>query len=59
LSNHKNKINSRRNGLLAEPANHHSKAAENQLLSLHEGSIARYQLLPAEFQAWHLAWINT
>lgn len=30
--------------------------AENQLLSLHEGSIARYQLRPAEFQAWYLDW---
>jgi hypothetical protein len=30
--------------------------AENQLLSLHEGSIARYQLRPAEFQAWQLDW---
>jgi hypothetical protein len=30
--------------------------AENQLLSLHEGSIARYQLRPAEFQTWHLDW---
>ena len=33
--------------------------AENQLLSLHEGSIARYQLRQAEFQAWQMAWINT
>ena len=35
------------------------ETAENQLLSLHEGSIARYQLRPAEFQAWQMAWINT
>lgn len=33
--------------------------AENQLLSLHEGSIARYHLRPIEFHAWQMAWINT
>ena len=29
---------------------------ETQLLSLHEGSIARYRLRPSEYQAWQLAW---
>ena len=30
--------------------------AETQLLSLHEGSIARYRLRPSEFRAWQEEW---
>lgn len=30
--------------------------AETQLLSLHEGSIARYHVRPSEFQARQLVW---
>lgn len=33
--------------------------AENELLSLHEGNFARYQLRPAEFARWRAAWANT
>jgi hypothetical protein len=29
---------------------------ETQLLSLHEGSIARYRLRPSEYQAWKTVW---
>ena len=29
---------------------------ETQLLSLHEGSIARYRLRPSQYQAWKAAW---
>ena len=29
---------------------------ETQLMSLHEGSIARYRLRPGEYQAWKAAW---
>jgi hypothetical protein len=29
---------------------------DNQLLSLHEGSIARYRLRPSEYQAWQQNW---
>jgi hypothetical protein len=29
---------------------------ETELLNLHEGSIARFRLRPAEFQAWRLTW---
>ena len=29
---------------------------ETQLLSLHEGSIARYRLRPSQYQAWQLTW---
>jgi hypothetical protein len=31
--------------------------AETQLMSLHEGNIARYRLRPSEFQAWQRSWI--
>ncbi len=30
--------------------------AESELLGLHEGNFARYQLRPAEFAAWHQIW---
>ncbi|HET7569931.1 MAG TPA: Fic family protein [Gammaproteobacteria bacterium] len=30
--------------------------AETELMSLHEGNIARYQLRPSEFQSWRLGW---
>jgi DNA-binding Lrp family transcriptional regulator/fido (protein-threonine AMPylation protein) len=32
------------------------EAAETELLALHEGNFARYQVRPSEFQAWHLVW---
>lgn len=32
------------------------EVVETQLMSLHEGSIARYRLRPSEFQAWHMVW---
>ena len=30
--------------------------AERELLSLHEGNFARYQITPAEFAAWQDVW---
>jgi hypothetical protein len=30
--------------------------AEGELLGLHEGNFARYQIRPAEFRAWQLTW---
>jgi hypothetical protein len=30
--------------------------AESDLLGLHEGNFARYQLRPAEFAAWQEVW---
>lgn len=30
--------------------------AENELLGLHEGNYARYQIKPAEFEAWRQVW---
>ena len=32
------------------------EVVETQLLSLHEGNIARYRLRPSEFHAWHSVW---
>ncbi|UVC19440.1 Fic family protein (plasmid) [Mesorhizobium onobrychidis] len=32
------------------------ETAENELLSLHEGNFARYQIRPSEFAAWQDAW---
>jgi hypothetical protein len=29
---------------------------EAELISLHEGSIARFRLRPSEFQAWRAGW---
>jgi hypothetical protein len=30
--------------------------AESELLGLHEGNFARYQIRPSEFVAWQQAW---
>ncbi len=32
------------------------EVAENELLALHEGNFARYQIRPAEFEAWRRVW---
>lgn len=32
------------------------EVVETQLISLHEGSIARYRLRPSEFAAWRKVW---
>lgn len=32
---------------------------ENELLGLHEGNFARYQITPAEFAAWRQVWTET
>jgi hypothetical protein len=32
------------------------EVTETQLMSLHEGNIARYRLRPSEFQAWQTGW---
>jgi Fic/DOC family len=32
------------------------ETAESELLSLHEGNFARYQIRPSEFAAWQAAW---
>jgi len=33
--------------------------AENELLGLHEGNFARYQITPAAFAAWQEVWGGT
>ena len=32
--------------------------AESELMALHEGNFARYQVRPAEFAAWHRNWVE-
>jgi len=32
------------------------EVVETELMSLHEGNIARYRLRPAEYQAWRQGW---
>ena len=32
------------------------ETAESELLSLHEGNFARYQIRPSQFTAWREAW---
>lgn len=39
-----------------EDAAHFIEVAETQLMSLHEGNIARYRIRPSEFQAWQAVW---
>src|SRR5262249_47258835 len=35
---------------------HFREMAENELLGLHEGNYARYEVRPAEFAAWRQVW---
>lgn len=35
------------------------EVAERELLSLHEGNVARYRVRPSEFEAWQGAWIGS
>ena len=36
--------------------NHFQEIAESELLGLHEGNFARYQIRPSEFEAWQKKW---
>ncbi|WP_119274951.1 Fic family protein [Taklimakanibacter deserti] len=40
----------------AEERERFQEMAENELLGLHEGNFARYQIRPSEFAAWREAW---
>jgi hypothetical protein len=40
----------------AEDREQFREIAEAELLSLHEGNFARYQIKPSEFKAWQEAW---
>jgi hypothetical protein len=35
------------------------EVAESELLNLHEGNFARYQIRPSEFKAWQAVWTAT
>ena len=39
-----------------EDCDHFIEVVDNQLLSLHAGSIARYRLKPSEYQVWQQGW---
>lgn len=41
---------------LAEDRDQFVEVAETELLSLHEGNFARYQIRPSEYLAWRTAW---
>jgi hypothetical protein len=32
------------------------EVAETEIMSIHEGNMARYRLRPSEYQAWQNAW---
>ncbi len=35
------------------------EAVENEVLGLHEGNFARYQIKPSQFDAWQKIWAST
>jgi hypothetical protein len=35
---------------------HFVEVVETELMSLHEGNIARYRLRPSEYQTWRQTW---
>jgi hypothetical protein len=37
---------------------HFREVVETELLSLHEGNFARYQIRPSEFAAWQAVWTD-
>lgn len=42
--------------MAAEEQDRFRAMAENELLNLHEGNFARYQIRPSEFEAWRKIW---
>ena len=42
--------------MAAEDREQFREMAESELLSLHEGNYARYEVRPAEFTAWRQVW---
>jgi Fic/DOC family protein len=45
-----------KNGIDAAEREKFRDLAESELVSLHEGNFARYQIRPSEFEAWQEAW---
>jgi hypothetical protein len=45
-----------KNNIAAEDSERFREMAEAELLGLHEGNFARYQIRPAEFAAWQAIW---
>jgi Fic/DOC family len=46
----------RKNGIAENEREKFRDMAESELISLHEGNFARYQIRPSEFEAWRRAW---
>jgi Fic family protein len=42
--------------IVADEREHFKEMAEGELLNLHEGNFARYQIRPSEFAAWEAVW---
>jgi DNA-binding transcriptional ArsR family regulator len=45
-----------KNGILETERGNFRDMAESELVSLHEGNFARYQIRPSEFEAWQQVW---
>jgi hypothetical protein len=43
----------------ADDRAHFIEVVETELMSLHEGNFARYQIRPSEFEAWQKAWAQS
>ena len=43
----------------ADDCEQFAKVVETELMSLHEGTFARYQVRPSEFAAWRMVWEAT
>jgi hypothetical protein len=45
-----------KNGIAEAQREKFRDMAESELVSLHEGNFARYQIRPSEFEAWQKVW---
>jgi hypothetical protein len=45
-----------KNGLQQAERERFRDTAESELVSLHEGNFARYQIRPSEFESWNDVW---
>jgi hypothetical protein len=42
--------------LVEDERDEFQRVAEDEILALHEGNFARYQVRPSEFEAWRKVW---
>jgi hypothetical protein len=50
-------IKSRAMKLPTQDQDKFTESVETELLSLHEGNFARYQIRPSEFKSWQSMWL--